>query len=81
METAGGNIESILNLDPPLHKKAWHQMKGRYKAVADCLPTPAQLTTERIMADRVMLYHHVPPLGDNIPIFADTFPVDDSVTT
>ena len=31
------------------------------------------------MAERVDLYRHVPPSGENIPIFVEPFPVEDSV--
>ena len=33
------------------------------------------------MAERVELYSYVPPLGANIPISVEPFPVDDSVPT
>ena len=36
---------------------------------------------ERITAERVELYSHVPPLGDNIPVTVTPSAVDDSVPT
>ena len=49
-------IEKLLGADPPLHKEAWHQMKGWYKAAVDPVQTPTWVNLERIMAERVDLY-------------------------
>ena len=54
---------------------------GWYKAAVDCTPPPAQVTLERITAERAELYSYVPPPGRNIPISVQLFPVDDSVPT
>ena len=47
--------------------------------MADHVPLPTQITLERIMEERVMLYRNIPPPGKNIPISVDPFPVDDLV--
>ena len=49
--------------------------------MVDRAPPPARVTLERIAAERVELYSYVPPLGANIPISVEPFPVDDSVPT
>ena len=67
--------------DPPLHREAWHWIKGWYQAAFDRAPPPAQVILERIMAERVDLYSYMPPPGGNIPIYVDPFPVDDLVST
>ena len=74
-------MEAILGLDPPLHREAWHRIKGWYQAAVDRAPPPAQVTLERITAERVKLYSYVPPLGANIPISVDPFLVDDLLPT
>ena len=56
-------------------------MKGWYNAAADCALPHARLTIDQITAERLELYHHVPPPWENIPISVDTFMVDDSVPT
>ena len=56
-------------------------MKGWYRAEVDrALPT-ARVTLDRITAERVDLYSYVPPLGENIPLSVETFPLDESVPT
>ena len=67
--------------DPPLHREAWHRIKGCYKAAVDRDPPPARVTLERITADRVELNSYVPPPGTNILISVQPFPVDESVPT
>ena len=56
-------------------------MKGWYLAAIDCVPPPTWVTLERIMAYRVALYRNVPPLGENIPVSVEPFPVDNLVPT
>ena len=80
-EEAGEEVETLLGSDPPLHREAWHQIKGWYKATVDRAPPPARVTLERITAERVELHSYVPPPGTNIPISVQLFPVDDSVPT
>ena len=81
MEAAGTDVEALLGGDTPNAKEAWRRMKGRYKAAVNRAPPPAQATLERITVDRVELYSHVPPLGDNIPVTVTPSDVDDSVPT
>ena len=79
MEKSGGKIEDLLTSDPPLHKEAWRQMKGWYKIMAVRASNPARLTIKRIIAERVALHHHIPPIGEKLPIYVDPLPLDDSV--
>ena len=65
--------------DPPLIQEAWHRIQGWYKAAVDRAPPPAQVMLERITTERVALYSHVPPPGDNTPVAIKHFMVDDSV--
>ena len=74
-------METLLGSGPPLHREAWHRIKGCYWADFDCATLLAQVTLERIMAERVDLYSYIPPTGVNIPISVKPFPVDDSVPT
>ena len=67
--------------DPPLHREAWHQIKGWYRDTVDRAPPSAWVTLERITAERVELYSYVLPLGANTPISVETLPVDDLVPT
>ena len=69
----------MLGSYPHLHREAWHQIKGWYKAAFDRAPPPAWVTLERITAERVELYSYVPPPGTNIPISVQPLPVDDLV--
>ena len=80
-ERTGEEAESLMRSDPPLHREAWHRIKGWYKAVADRAPPPARVTVNQILAEQVELYSYVPPPGTNIPISVEPFPVDDSVPT
>ena len=80
-EEAGAEVEALLGSDPPLHWEAWHQTKVWYKAAVDRASLHARVTLEWITAERVELYSYVPPLGTNIPISVQLFPVDDSVPT
>ena len=59
----GGEIETILVTNPPLHNESWYWMQGWYKAAVDRVPPPAWLTLKRIIAERFTLYHQVQPLG------------------
>ena len=54
-------------------------MKGWYKIMAGRAVPPAQLTLDRITAERVALHHHIPPPGENIPVSVDPFPLDELV--
>ena len=80
-EEAGAEVEILMGLDPPLHRDAWHRIKGWYKSAVDRAPPPAWVTLKRIMAERVELYSYFPPPGTNILISMEPFPVDGSVTT
>ena len=74
-------VETLLGSDPPLHREAWHRIKGWYKAAVDCDPPPAQVTLKRITAERVDFYSHIPPPDTNIPVSVQPIPVEDLVTT
>ena len=74
-------MDAILGSDPPLHREAWHRIKGWYWAAVDRALSPAWVTLEWITAEQVELYSYVPPPGANIPISVEPFPVDDSVPT
>ena len=56
-------------------------MKGWYREAVNRMPPPAWVTLERITAERLELYRHVTPPGENIPISVDPFQVEDSVPT
>ena len=56
-------------------------MKGWYKDVAKRAPPPTRLTLKHITSELVVLYCRIPPLGGNIPIFVETFSVEDLVPT
>ena len=81
VEDAGKDVEALLGGDPPNVKEAWRRMKGWYKAVVNRAPPPAPSTLERITAEQVELYIHVPPPGDNIPVTVIPSKIDDSVPT
>ena len=80
-EESGAEVEALLGSDPPLHQEAWHGINGWYRDAFDRALPPVRVTLERITAERVELYSYVPPLGDNIPIYVEPFPVDDLVPT
>ena len=67
--------------DPPLHQESWHRIKGWYKASVNHALPPNRVTLKWITAERVKLYSYVPPLGTNIPISVQPFPVDNLVPT
>ena len=54
-------------------------MKGWYRAVVDCALPPTWGTLKQITAERVNLYRYMPSPGDNIPVFIELLPVDDSL--
>ena len=81
VEAAGTDVEALLEGDLQNAKEAWQSMKGWYKAAVNRAPPPAQATIERIMAERVELYSHVPTPGDNTPVTVNPSDVDDSVPT
>ena len=70
----------MVRSEPPLIQEAWHRIQGWYKAVVDRAPSRARVTLERITAERVALYSHVPPPGDNIPVAIKPFMVEDMVS-
>ena len=74
-------MEALIGGGPQNAKEAWRRMKGWYKAAVNRAPPPARATLEQITAERVELYSHVPPPGDNIPVTVTPSDVDDSVPT
>ena len=52
-----------------------------YRAAFDHAPPPTRVTIEWITAERVDLYRHVPPLGENISVSVDPFQVEYLVRT
>ena len=72
-------MKAILGSYPPLHQEAWQRIKGWYRAAVDRATPPARVTLKWITVEWVELYSYVPPLGANIPISMEPFPVDDSV--
>ena len=80
-EETGVEVETLLGSDPPLNREAWHRIKGWYKAAVYHALLPARVTLKWITAERVELYSHIPPLGTNVPISVEPFPVEDSVPT
>ena len=50
-------------------------------AAVDCALSPAWVTLERITVEPVDLYRHVPPPGENIPLYVELFQVEDSIPT
>ena len=78
-DEVGAEVEALVGTDPPFIQEAWHRIQGWYKAEVDRAPPPARITLERITSDRVALYSHVPPLGENIPVAIQTLLVYASV--
>ena len=72
-------MEALVGAEPPLIQEVWNRIQGWYKAAVDCAPPLARVTLKRITAERVALYSHVPPPGDNIPVAIKPFMIDDSV--
>ena len=62
-EEAGAEVETLLGLDPSIHREAWHRLKGWYQAAVDRALPPARVTLEQIMEDQVDLYRYVPSPG------------------
>ena len=56
-------------------------MKVWYWAAVGHAPPTAQVTLEKITVERVDLYYHVPPLGENISVSIEPFLEEDSVPT
>ena len=56
-------------------------MKWWYKVADGRASPPARLTIVWILAEQVALHHHIPPPGDNIPIYDDTLLLDELVPT
>ena len=54
-------------------------MRGWYQEAANHAPPPAQVTLERITAERDELYRAVPPPGETIPISMPPSPIGDFV--
>ena len=74
-------MEALLGGDPPNAKEAWRRMNWWYKVAVNRAPPHARATLERIAAERVGLYSHIPTPGDNIPVTVTPSEVDDSVPT
>ena len=72
-------MEALVGADPPLIQEAWHRIHGWYKAAVDPAPPPSRVTLERITAERVALYSHVPPPGEKNPMAIKPFMVNDLV--
>ena len=72
-------METLLGLDPPLHREDWHGLKGWYRATVNRSLPPARVSLKRITEERAELYRYVLPPGENTPISVEPFPVDDSV--
>ena len=81
VEAAGEEVEMLLGLNPPMPRKGWQRLKGRYKAAVDRAPPPAWVTLEQIKVERVEFYRYVPYPEMNIPISIKPVPVDKSVST
>ena len=81
VEAAGTDVKALLGGDPPNAKEAWRRMKGWYMAAVNRAPSPARVTLERITAERVELYSHVTPQGDNIPVTVTPSDINDLVPT
>ena len=56
-------------------------MKGWYRAAVDCASPPNRVTLKWITEERVDLYRHIPPQGENIPISFEPLLVEDLVPT
>ena len=78
-EEAGVEVEALVGADPPLIQEAWYRIQGLYKDAVDRAPPPARVTLERITAERVALYSHVPPPGDIIPVAIEPLVFEDLV--
>ena len=54
-------------------------MQGWYKYASNRPPTPARVTIECMMADRVELHQNAPSTGRTIAMILTPFPVEESV--
>ena len=54
-------------------------MKGWYWSAVDHTPPPAWVNLKWITSEIVDLYRYLPPLGENIPVSVEPFPVEDLV--
>ena len=81
VETTGEDVGQIFTRDPPIPCKAWRRMRGWYRAAVDHALPPAQITLERITAERVEIYRVVSPPGENIPTSVEPNHIDDYVPT
>ena len=80
-EGAGGVLEKLRGVNPPLYKEAWHRMNGWYKDLVNRTPPPAWITPKRIILERFNLYHHTHPQEENIPLCIGLYQVEESVPT
>ena len=81
IETAGKEVETLLEADPPNPREVWRRLKGWYKATVNRAPPPVRATLERITAERVNLYSYMPSPGENIAVTVRPVKVYDSVPT
>ena len=81
MEEAGEEVKRLIGSDPPLHREAWHRMKGWYWSAVDRTPPPDWVNLEWITSEWVDLYSYIPAPRENIPVYVDPFPVEDWVPT
>ena len=72
-------METLLTGDPPLPREPWKRMWGWYREAVDHALPPAQVTLERITAEREELYCVVPPLGETITTSVPISPINNSV--
>ena len=79
MYEAVAEVEALVGADPHLIQEAWHRIQVLYKSAVNRALPPAQVTLERITAERVALYSYIPPSGENIPVEVHPFQVDESV--
>ena len=54
-EEAGSEVETLFGSDHPLHREAWHQIKGWYKDAVDHAPPPDWVYLKWITAEMVEL--------------------------
>ena len=80
LKTSWAEVEALLIPDPPLVKEAWIQMRGWYRDVEYCSPTPSRVTITHMTADILELYRRVTPPMRIIPVALDPFPIGKSVS-
>ena len=66
-EEAESEVETLLGSDQPLHREAWHQIKGWYKDAVDHAPLPDWVYLKWITAEMVELYSYVLDLKKKTP--------------